>query len=243
MELPSNESGCPGDVLAPLDADGVEVEHELDEQVQEEAVNLAKRKPKDPTEEEKRQHEVLHEPYRSWCGFCVASRGIADRHVAQHRDEDAIASIGLDYAYLDGGEGAERTGIFPVLVGRDTLTRWCLAALLPCKGTGHPHCVKETVKQILATGHTVLELRSDNESAILDLKTKVAVELRKHGVDVRLTESAIGDSNGNGLAESAVRELKAKCRLVKLQVENLHGCSLSRESNLIPWLVRFAANY
>eukprot|EP00971_Amphidinium_carterae_P201547 3999409-Amphidinium_carterae.1 len=62
MELPSNQ--CDG-VLAPLDADGVEVEPELEEQVQEEAVPLARRKPKDPTEEEKRQHEVLHEPYRS----------------------------------------------------------------------------------------------------------------------------------------------------------------------------------
>eukprot|EP00971_Amphidinium_carterae_P015640 308814-Amphidinium_carterae.1 len=239
MELPSSEEG----VLAPLEVEPeVDQALDLDEQVQEEAVPLARRKPKDPTEEEKRQHEVLHEPFRSWCAFCVASRGIADRHSAQERGEDAIASIGLDYAYLDGGDGSDRSGVFPVLVGRDTVTRWCLASLLPCKGTGHPFCVKETVRQVLAAGHTVLELRSDNEPAILDLKTKVAAELRAHKVDVRLTESAVGDSNGNGLAESAVRELKAKCRLLKLQVENLHGCSLSRESNLVPWLVRFAAS-
>eukprot|EP00971_Amphidinium_carterae_P066408 1315104-Amphidinium_carterae.2 len=71
IELP----GSAGGVLAPLGAEEVEpelVNHalDLDEQAQEDAVPLARRKPKDPTEavteEEKRQHEVLHEPFRTW---------------------------------------------------------------------------------------------------------------------------------------------------------------------------------
>eukprot|EP00973_Karenia_brevis_P026151 3608787-Karenia_brevis.AAC.1 len=31
--------------------------------------------PDEPSLEERRRHEDLHEPYRSWCAACVASRG------------------------------------------------------------------------------------------------------------------------------------------------------------------------
>eukprot|EP00971_Amphidinium_carterae_P190470 3780096-Amphidinium_carterae.1 len=41
-----------------------------------------------------------------------------------------------------------------------------------------------------------------------------------------MSEASKGDSSGNGLAEHSVRELKAKTRGLRLQVEELHNITL-----------------
>eukprot|EP00971_Amphidinium_carterae_P066409 1315104-Amphidinium_carterae.3 len=69
-------------------------------------------------------------------------------------------------------EGSDRFGIFPVLPGRDTITRWCLASLY---------------WRPVAAGHTVL-----------DLKTKVAAELKKHvgHSSLHFAQRAVGHCGG-----------------------------------------------
>ena len=47
----------------------------------EDAVPLrVKRRPDEPTPQEREEHEMLHEPYRSWCPECVDGRGKSDAH-------------------------------------------------------------------------------------------------------------------------------------------------------------------
>eukprot|EP00971_Amphidinium_carterae_P129050 2556426-Amphidinium_carterae.1 len=41
-----------------------------------------------------------------------------------------------------------------------------------------------------------------------------------------MSEASRGDSSGNGLAEHSVRELKAKTKGLRLQVEELHNITL-----------------
>ena len=60
-------------------------------------------------------------------------------------------------------------------------------------------------------------------------------------MEVISEESAVGDSQGNGLAEHAVRECKAKTRTLKLQTEELLGVAIGSSSSCLPWLVRHAA--
>ena len=45
------------------------------EEVQEVAEVVARRAPREPTEEERMRHEATHLPYRSWCVHCVRGRG------------------------------------------------------------------------------------------------------------------------------------------------------------------------
>eukprot|EP00971_Amphidinium_carterae_P219806 4363775-Amphidinium_carterae.1 len=56
-----------------------------------------------------------------------------------------------------------------------------------------------------------------------------------------MSEASKGDSSGNGLAEHAVRELKAKTRGLRLQVEELHDVSLQPTDSIVVWLVLFAS--
>eukprot|EP00971_Amphidinium_carterae_P074518 1472779-Amphidinium_carterae.1 len=64
-----------------------------------------RRRPEEPTAMEVLKHNVLHEPYRSWCRICVAAKGVQERHEKQEHSEDGVITIGMDYGYLL--EGAE----------------------------------------------------------------------------------------------------------------------------------------
>eukprot|EP00971_Amphidinium_carterae_P177580 3521966-Amphidinium_carterae.1 len=56
-----------------------------------------------------------------------------------------------------------------------------------------------------------------------------------------MSEACKGDSSGNGLAEHSVRELKAKTRGLRLQVEELHNIILVHSDALVVWMLLFAA--
>eukprot|EP00971_Amphidinium_carterae_P114860 2274982-Amphidinium_carterae.1 len=56
-----------------------------------------------------------------------------------------------------------------------------------------------------------------------------------------MSEASKGDSSGNGLAEHSVRELKAKTRGLRLQVEELHNITLVHSDALVVWMVLFTA--
>ena len=53
---------------------------------------------------------------------------------------------------------------------------------------------------------TELLVRSDIERAILALKESAVTALKLAGVNVKIEESVLCDSQSNGLAESAVKE-------------------------------------
>ena len=54
-------------------------------------------------------------------------------------------------------------------------------------------------------------------------------------------ESPAGDSQSNGLAENAVRELKGVARSLKFAVANLHDTEIHAKHPILPWLISYAA--
>eukprot|EP00971_Amphidinium_carterae_P014403 284487-Amphidinium_carterae.1 len=56
-----------------------------------------------------------------------------------------------------------------------------------------------------------------------------------------MSEASKGDSSGNGFAEHSVRELKAKTRGLRLQVEELHNITLVQSDAIVVWMVLFAS--
>ena len=48
--------------------------------------------PRQPTEQERMEHELTHLPYRSWCPLCVQGKGRADNHPKQHSKTPVISS-------------------------------------------------------------------------------------------------------------------------------------------------------
>ena len=180
-----------------------------------------KRAPHMPTQAEVAAHEITHEPYCDWRRACVAGRGLADKHVQADHSEVALPTVAFDYGYL-GDRGEECS---PIFCGKDRDSRWYYGILMPCKGTQDAYCAKQTTTELSLAGHRRFVLRSDGEPAILALRTLVCAKLAgEHGQETVVETSPVGDSQGNGLAEQAVREVKAKTRTLKFHTEELvHG--------------------
>ena len=210
-----------------------------------EAVVRAKRAPHEPTPIEREDHAASnHAVYRSWCRACVAGRGKADPHTAQDIVSDDVPRVGIDYGYLEGkaGQGAEDPSASPILFSRSSKTQAVSADVLPSKGTGESWNVETLVSTIMAHGHTRLILKSDDEPAILDVKrAAMAIARARHGFDIMPESSPVGDHESNGLAEGAVRDVKAQCRTLRFAVEELHGIKVSPRHPILAWLVPFAA--
>ena len=66
----------------------------------EEIPRPARRQPREPTVQERIDHEVLHEPFRVWCRHCMAGRGRKEYATWVDRREDAIAVMSFDYGYM-----------------------------------------------------------------------------------------------------------------------------------------------
>ena len=47
-----------------------------------------------PTDQERREHDVTHYPYRSWCSCCVEARAAAEGHFRSDPDEIQDSSVG-----------------------------------------------------------------------------------------------------------------------------------------------------
>ena len=85
-------------------------------------------------------------------------------------------------------------------------------------------------------------LRSDNERAILDLKRQAVAECCvRHGMTVIIDDTTKCESQDNGLAEVAVREVKGVARSVKIALSELCKKDISSKHLVLPWLVSNAA--
>ncbi len=57
--------------------------------------------PKEPSKEEKLEHEMTHLPYRSWCRHCVRGRGKQMPH-REGAQESMMSEVHMDGLWLLG---------------------------------------------------------------------------------------------------------------------------------------------
>ena len=82
---------------------------------------------------------------------------------------------------------------------------------MPTKGADEC-AVAELKKDVMCSVLTEVLVRSDNEPGILALMQSAVTALTLAGVNVKAEESALYDSQSNGLAESAVKDVKDAVR-------------------------------
>ncbi|CAK0861852.1 unnamed protein product, partial [Prorocentrum cordatum] len=170
-------------------------------------------------------------------GASLASKGLSAGRQTNDHQESALAVVGIDCGCL-----GEREDATPLLIGRDSKQRWFHASAVPSKGAQHPWPQKSWSSRLASAGHQRFVFRSDGEAPLVALQTRIGAKLKQgHGVEAVPEESAVGDSQGNGLAEHAVREVKAKVRAARAQVDDFHGVSIGIEHPVTPWMVEFAA--
>ena len=86
-----------------------------------------------PTEEEERkEHEMTHLPFRSWCRHCVRGRGKEMPH--RSSSEETIGpEMSFDFFFLGDEDGSKS---MPVLMAIERATRMKMCTPVPSKSTG-----------------------------------------------------------------------------------------------------------
>ena len=167
------------------------------------------RQPSAPTEQEIRDHEQTHLPFRDWCKHCVMGRAKNDPH---YKKKDVVPTgvprIILDYMYVTEkkppglrpavilGEG------LPVLVAVDSESKGIVAFVVPTTGENE-YAISRIVKDISQVfGYRKkMILKGDQEPALQVVLERAA---RLVGDQVILEQSPVGESQSNGEIENAV---------------------------------------
>ena len=125
-----------------------------------------------------------------------------------------MAVVGLDYMWMEEHEEDEEKGM-PIIVGRCRRTKWVFAEVVPHKGMD-PYAVKRVTQSLKLLGYPKLDLKTDQEPAILKLKEAVGRELRSdHGITVIVEESPVGEHKSNGEIDNSVKRIEGMVRIHK----------------------------
>ncbi|CAE7250077.1 unnamed protein product, partial [Symbiodinium sp. CCMP2456] len=162
-----------------------------------------------PSDADRAQHALTHEPYAPWCDTCVRFRGRQDQHATEASHGDGSRSVlSFDFGYCsreapdDGKEARDR---LTVLFLHDRRTKAVHAIpTLQKAGSSLTHLVTEAARFAVWTGHRSLGFRCDNEPAILAFQTGLLKALRNLGLDVSRDNSPIESHQSNGPVEQVV---------------------------------------
>ena len=202
-------------------------------------VAVIKRGPKDPTEQEIKEHYATHVPFRSWCPHCVAAAAKCTPHKKTEEHETSVPRQHLDYWFMRDEKGADSV---PVIVIKDEETKGFGAHVVTVKG-GVEWVATRVIEDIKAFGHNdEVILKSDQEVALRDLVHEVE---RQRGLEKKTTlfeESKVYDSQSNGTAERAVQTIECITRTHKLALEKRIGRKIPSTHPVMTWLVEHGAD-
>ena len=188
-----------------------------------ERVAIPQKKPVEPTESMKQAHNLVHEPYETWCPLCVAHRAKQDGHKRQTHETTDHSVVSFDFFYCS--RMRDESDKLTVLIVTDRDTGMCIALPTQQKGgRSLNYLVTEMCRFIVHCGHAEIGLRCDSEPSTLSLLEAV----RKACATLRITAHAepapTGDHRANGAAEAMVEVIRAKANLLVSQIEWETGC-------------------
>ena len=195
-----------------------------------------------PTAQERREHEVTHYPFHSWCRCCVAARAAAAAHRRTEKEEvlmDGVGEFHFDYCFLKdkSGDPEEAT----TLVGVDKASDAVLAHVVPQKGAAWQWVASQLDRDVRRFGyHGRLVVKSDGENAATDLMRELARKRKEEATVVE--QSKPYDSKSNGRAENTVKRLESQVRTLKIATELAVGHKVSVNSPIFEWMVQHSAD-
>lgn len=185
-----------------------------------------------PARREAEERNLDDAVFRAWCPRCVRGRAEAYPHRADEREKDVpIASV--DYMYMHSEQSKEEEKGMPIMVVKDSRTKYVVAKVVAQKGVCE-YAIVSLKKAIEQLGYKKVILRSDNEPAILALKEAVR---RETDVEIVSEEVPVGDHQANGSIENAVKQVQGQFRAIKDAFETSYRTKLTEESPMIPWTV------
>ena len=190
---------------------------------------LESKVPRSPTEEERAKHELTHLPFQNWCEICVKTKANTPPHFKRDPSEKGrIPRLSMDYMFMPIGENSSMTAI---MVLKDSESKQLWSRIVDKKGSQAEGLVKWIAEIIKDLGYSKLKFRSDQEASIKDVQATVISEYReltseimagvvqKAGSTIIPEHSGVGDSQGNGDIEEAVRRAQKQIRAIKGHIE------------------------
>jgi len=227
------------------EADGEAIE--ADESEDECAPKRAAPDPGAPTQQQIDDHEIDHMPYRSWCEACVSGRGIGDQHRAG--PESQVPTISFDYLLVTkkgiklSGQADPGDVLLKILVVKDSMSKVISAHVVKSKGVDDDgYAVEKLTRDILWLGYSKVNLKSDNETAIVALLHEVLRGLKLEATEqVAEVHPAPYDSKGNGSVENAVRQVQGLVRTMKRCLEIRLRRRIPADHQVMAWMVKHAS--
>ena len=177
--------------------------------------------PKNPTDAERREHDLTHWPFKPWCPLCVSFKSRQDRH-EQVKDHATSCLISFDFGYCSRRGDEDK---LTVLFAHDRFTKMMIAIPTPAKGGKYvSYLATELGRFVVQTGHNPVTLRTDNEPSTLRVLEATRKALRSVNVTTYVETSAPGDHQANGAAESTVNIIRQQAALLVRQLEKGGGC-------------------
>ena len=125
---------------------------------------------------------------------------------------------------------------------------WCREC---CSGRGRKHqhraggrasvtVIVGLAKHATCSGFTEVLIRSDNEPGILALKESTATALKLTGVTVKMKESALHDSQSNGVADIPLKDVEDAVRTDLACLVRRFGQEFPGRHPVLTWLVKYS---
>ena len=179
--------------------------------------------PADPTDKERADHMLTHQPYASWCELCVANRAVQDPHPQRVEASGDHSCVSFDFGYASRFDGETKAcGLF--IHDRDTGAMHVIPT--PQKGGKHlAYLCTEFCRFITWLGHSTISLKCDQEPATLSVLEAVRKTCRALGIKTHVETVAPGSHASNGGAEVTVKVLRQNANVLIQQLEQ--GCGIS----------------
>ena len=195
--------------------------------------------PQQPTEQERKEHNLTHLPYRSWCSICVESKGRANNHPQQKTSK--LPVVQCDFAYIKGIHDKQ---VIPVLTAIDVETGMSMAIMVQDKQKQFTYLTQCLQTFLTECGRTqaILAptiLQSDQEEYLVSLLKTTA---RTIGSNITVRQSPAYSSQSQGSIERFHRTLFNRVRTLTAQLRNNYKLNnISINHPIMPWVIRHAA--
>ena len=194
------------------------------------------RPPIEPTDSERKSHELTHLPFRSWCRFCVAGRARADPHFVREPEYGGVPSFSADYFFIDNDAAESNLTCIAV---RERYTKMAFAHVAPGKQSTDEFLAKCIVDDIDSLGMSDKQIvfKTDQEAAIKSLVTNI----KKRLPHVIAENSPVYDKQAAGHGERAVQSVEHQSRVLLLALESRLHARLPGDHSVLHWLTPHAA--
>ena len=179
---------------------------------------VRKHDPRQPSRQEKEEHEMTHLPLRNWCRHCIMERGREEDCRKTMEDERQVPEVHLDYMFM-GNDKEGKTLAF--LVAKEREARAVLSTVVPRKTTGQWICRRLMAwRREIGLESVDIIVMSENELALTSLiASRSTMRTVTSGSRMIIQNSPVGSSKRNGIVERAIQSVQGMIRTIRSDIE------------------------